>query len=376
MSAGVTPAIARALAGLADGPSLLFDRDELARRMARAHDLARAAGVQVLFAAKACPLPEVLALAGATLDGLDVAGPDEQAALVAAPTTTISITWPGDVAPAALAALAARHRVIAVCETAAQLAAAATVPAVELAIRLSVSALLDEDAPGGLRVEPDRGGGHTSRFGVAPDELAGLRALAGPRLRALHLHGGPLATSAARLARLASAAVAAAAAADLPLARLDLGGSLHGFALDAPTAGQATLAAALAAARAAVPAGIELAIEPGRLLLDGTGFAAGHVLAARTIAGRAVRVLSLSRLCHLRWSSPRLVAPPPLPGQATPLTLLGATCCEDDVIADARVAADDVPALGDRVILAAVSGYAAAWNRGFAGVPAARILVV
>lgn len=376
MSAQVTPAIARALAGLADGPTLLFDREVIAGRMARARAIAQAAGVQVLFAAKSCPLPEVLALAGATLDGLDLAGPEEQAALVAAPPTTISVTWPGDVDPAALAALAARHRVIAVCETAAQLAAATTVPAVELAVRLSVSALLDEDMPGGLRVEPAAGGGHASRFGVDPAELPALVALAGSRLRALHLHGGPLTSSPTRLARLAAAAVAAAAAADLPLARLDLGGSLHGFALDAPTAGQATLAAALAAARAVVPANVELAIEPGRLLVDGAGFAAGQVLAARTIADRAVRVLSLSRLCHLRWSSPRLVAPPPMPGQATALTLLGATCCEDDVIADARVAPDDVPALGARVVLAAVSGYAAAWNRGFAGVPAARILVV
>ena len=33
-------------------------------------------------------------------------------------------------------------------------------------------------------------------------------------------------------------------------------------------------------------------------------------------------------------------------GQATALTLLGATCCEDDVIADARVAADALPVGG------------------------------
>ncbi len=372
MSAALTPAVTRALAGLVDGPTLLFDRDVVRARMTRLRAIAHAADVQALFAAKSCPLPEILALAGATLDGVDVAGPDEQAALVAAPPMTISVTWPGDVDPEALAVLAARHRVIAVCETAAQLAAAATVPAVELAVRLAVSALLDEDAPGGLR----GGGGHVSRFGVDPAELPALRAIAGGRLRALHLHGGPLATSAARLARLATAAVAAAAAAELPLDRLDLGGSLHGFALDAPTAGQATLADALTAARAAVPATVELVIEPGRLLLDGAGFAAGRVLAARTIAGRAVRVLSLSRLCHLRWSSPRLVAPPPRAGQGTALSLLGATCCEDDVIADAQVPPDALPAVGDRVVLAAVSGYAAAWNRGFAGVPAARVLVV
>jgi diaminopimelate decarboxylase len=327
--------------------------------MQRLAAIARAARVQPLFAAKACPLPVVLELARAHLDGVDVAGPEEQAAVAGARPTTVSVTWPGDVDVARLAALAAGgHRVIVVCETAAALAAAAAVPTAILAVRLSVSELLDEDAPGGLR--GDRG--HQSRFGVAPAELPALVAAAGPRLRALHLHGGPLATSPARLARLATAAV---------------GGSLHGFALDgaAASAGQATLADALAAARAAVPADVELAIEPGRLVVDGAGFAAGRVLAARTIGGRAARVLSLSRLCHLRWSSPRMVARPPRAGEAVALTLLGATCCEDDVIADARVPAHELPAVGARVVLAAVSGYAVAWNRGFAGIPPAQVVV-
>lgn len=372
MSAGLTPAIARALASLDEQPALLFDRAVIAGRLAAIRAAADAAGVQALFAVKSCPLPEVVALAHAQLGGLDVAGPGEQDEALALLPTTVSVTWPGAVDSARLAALATRHRVIAVGETAAQLAAAAAVPGVELAARLSVSELLDEDAPGGLRV----GGLHASRFGAAPAELPALRAAAGERLRALHLHGGPLATSPARLARLAAAAVAAAEAAGLSLARLDLGGSLHGFALDAPAAGQTTLAAALAAARAAVPASVELAIEPGRVVVDGAGFASGHVVAARAIAGREVRVLSLSRLCHLRWSSPRLVAPPPRPGQAVAVTLLGATCSEDDVIADAKVPAEALPALGERVTLADVTGYAAAWNRAFAGVPAARVLVV
>lgn len=376
MSAAVTPKAARALDALdlREAPALVLDRDVLVARMQRLAAIARAARVQPLFAAKACPLPVVLELARAHLDGVDVAGPEEQAAVAGARPTTVSVTWPGDVDVARLAALAAGgHRVIVVCETAAALAAAAAVPTAILAVRLSVSELLDEDAPGGLR--GDRG--HQSRFGVAPAELPALVAAAGPRLRALHLHGGPLATSPARLARLATAAVAAAGAAGLPLARLDLGGSLHGFALDgaAASAGQATLADALAAARAAVPADVELAIEPGRLVVDGAGFAAGRVLAARTIGGRAARVLSLSRLCHLRWSSPRMVARPPRAGEAVALTLLGATCCEDDVIADARVPAHELPAVGARVVLAAVSGYAVAWNRGFAGIPPAQVVV-
>jgi ornithine decarboxylase len=371
VSAAVTPGVARALSRLTDGPTLMFDREVIAARLAAVRAAAHAVGVQALFAVKACPLPEVLSLVAEQFDGLDVAGPEEQAMARIAPTTIISVTWPGDTDPSRLMALAARHRVIAVCETASQLAAAASVPEVELAVRLSVSALVDEEAPGGLRL----GDRHASRFGVAPDELRVLREFGGDRLRALHLHGGPLATSPARLAKLATAALAAAESAGIALARLDLGGSLHGFALDAPTAGQATLADALAAVRAVVPSSIELAIEPGRVIVDGAGFAVGRVLASRAIGGRETRTLSLSRLCHLRWSSPRLVSPPPRAGEGVPLTLLGATCCEDDVIADALVPADAVPAVRDRVVLSAVSGYAAAWNRSFAGVPAARIVV-
>jgi diaminopimelate decarboxylase len=102
----------------------------------------------------------------------------------------------------------------------------------------------------------------------------------------------------------------------------------------------------------------------------------GH---ARAAGDRVVRVLELSRLCHLRWSTPRLVAPPPRPNEArTSVTLLGSTCCEDDVIGDAIIPPEHLAALdvGHRVLLTGVTGYAAGWNRSFAGVPAARIVTV
>ena len=172
--------------------------------------------------------------------------------------------------------------------------------------------------------------------------------------------------------------MAAAVAAGLPLTRLDLGGSLHGFALAAPIAGQATLADALRAVRAAVPASLELAIAPGRLITEGAGYATGEVLVARTVDGQPVPVLALSRLCHLRWSTPRLCAPPPTAADRQRLVLVGATCCEDDVLGDAVVPAAVAAALGEGAlaIVAGVSGYAAAWNRGFAGVPAASVITV
>jgi len=352
---------------------LVFDLGLVAARMAAARAAARAAGVSLLYAVKSFPVAEAVALAAARLDGLDVAGPEEQALALGAAATRVSVTYPGGVDVAAVQALAARHDVTVVCETEAQVAAAAAIAGVRIVARVSASELVDEEVAGGVR-EPD--GRHVSRFGAAPAAVPALVAAGRGRVRGLHVHGGPLATAPARVARVARAAVALAAAAEVPLEVLDLGGSLHGFVLDAPAAGVATVAAAFAAARAEVPREVELIFEPGRLWTEGAGWAEGTVVAARELGARAVRVLDLSRLCHLRWSTPRLRAPAPRPGERAEVVLLGATCCEDDVIGEAWVRPDGVPAVGERVRLDGVSGYAAAWNRGFAGVPAAQLVLV
>ncbi len=356
-----------------DGPALLYDLPAIAARLAAVRDAARAAGVEALAATKAIVgVPGLARLAAATLDGLDLAGPEEDVEATPA-VRVVSVTFPGGAAVDRLARLVAGgRRVIASCETATQVAAAAAVPGVALAVRVSTSAL-GEAAPGGLR---DAAGDHASRFGVAVDELRALAAAAPGRVSGLHVHGGPLAVSAAPLVARARAALAAADAAGLAIARLDLGGSLHGFALGAPIAGQVRLADALAAVRAAVPSAVELCVEPGRVLTEGCGYASGPVLAARAIAGHDARVLGLSRLCHLRWSTPRLCAPPPAAGAGHRLVLVGATCCEDDVIGDALVPDADALAVGETAIVAEVSGYAAAWNRGFAGVPAATVIAI
>lgn len=372
MSRRAPDRIARAAQAI-DGPALLFDLPGIAARLAAVRAATRAAGVEALAATKAIVgVPGLVALAAAALDGLDLAGPDEDVAATPA-VRVVSVTFPGGATADRLARLAAGgRRVIASCETAAQVAAAAAVPGVELAVRVSTSAL-GEAAPGGLR---DGDGAHASRFGVAVDELRAVAAAAPGRVRGLHVHGGPLAVSAAPLVARARAALDAADAAGLAIARLDLGGSLHGFALGEPIAGQVRLADALAAVRATVPAAIELCVEPGRVLTEGCGYASGLVLAARAIAGHDGRVLGLSRLCHLRWSTPRLCAPPPAAGRGHRLVLVGATCCEDDVITDAVVPDAGALAVGETAIVAEVSGYAAAWNRGFAGVPAATVVAV
>lgn len=364
------PAHVAAAAAAGTGPQLLYDRWAIAARLDAIAAIARRHGVVAVAAAKALPTDEVAALAAARLDGLDLAGPDEDR--LAGGARALSLTYPGGVDAARLAALVgAGRRVIVTGESAAQLVAAAAVPGVELAARVSTSAL-GEAAPGGLRTVD----GHVSRFGLDRSELAALPAAVRDRVRGLHAHGGPLATSPSTLARRAAGLIELGAEAGLALERVDLGGGLHGFTLDAPTAGQFTLDAAVAAARAAVPSTIELWLEPGRLVCEGAGYAAATVLAARTVESLAVRVLELSRLCHLRWSTPRLCAPPPPAGAGQRVALVGATCCEDDVIADARVPSLAPLEPGQRAVLAEVSGYAATWNRGFAGVSAATVTLV
>ena len=371
MSIAATPAVLRALDGLPAGPALIYDLGLVAGRMDRARAAARAAGVELLYAVKSFPVPAAVELAASRLDGLDIAGPEEQALALTLPRTTLSITWPGDVDPVRIAALAARHRVTVVCETVAQVAAAATIPGISIAVR--------------LLADP------ASRFGVDPAALRSVAAAAPDHVRGLHIHGGPLLTAPSRVADRARSALAAADAAGITLEELDLGGSLHGFAIDRPTSGQSTIADAFAAARAVVPASIRVLFEPGRLWTEGAGFATGRVLAARAehsfrpvegvpdAAEHSFRVLELSRLAHLRWCTPRLVAPPPRAGEARHrVILLGASCCEDDEIGDALVPASHLPALdvGARVVLGGISGYAAAWNRAFAGVPAAHVVLV
>ena len=93
---------------------------------------------------------------------------------------------------------------------------------------------------------------------------------------------------------------------------------------------------------------------------------------ARGLDDRELRVVDLSRICHLRWSQVELVGAAPKSGRE--VVLVGPTCFEDDVIGEWLV--DDDLAVGTRVIVRHVTGYAVAWNISFHGVPPAEVLVV
>jgi diaminopimelate decarboxylase len=342
----------------ATAPSLIFDGAAIEATMVRAAAAGKRHGVRVLFAAKSFPHPDVLDLAARILDGFDLAGAGERAVDRGG---MWSITDPGLVDVARLPA-----RPLAVtCESVDQVRAVRGArPDAAIALRVSISSLMPGDDAVGAIASGD--GYRRSRFGVDVDGLE-LHAMANaargaPRL-GVHVHSaGVIPATASRWGDIARklAGIAELVGADF----VDLGGGWHGVAND--------LDDAIEVVRAAVPPAIDVWIEPGRLFSDGAGWAVGRVIAARQIADRALRVTSISRIAHLRWTAVSLVAPPPAAGGAK-TTFVGPTCFEDDVVGDWIT--DRRYDVGDRVVWSGVTGYATAWNHGFSGVPQADVIV-
>ena len=82
---------------------------------------------------------------------------------------------------------------------------------------------------------------------------------------------------------------------------------------------------------------------------------------------RPLRVVDLSRICHLRWSQVELVGT----ARGASTLFVGPTCYEEDVLGEWSSA----PPAGARVVVRNVSGYAVAWNTSFGGVPAADVVI-
>jgi len=336
----------------ASRPSLVFDLARIDANMRALADAARAVGATALFAAKSFAHPAVRALAAERLDGFDVASAGELAELPRARVLSIAD-------PTGRAGEARAERVIVGCETVEQVQRA---PAgAELALRVSASITGRDPAVGAIL---DGATGHRrSRFGVErAAELRALAAAAGGRPVGLHVHHGPVAAATGeRFIASAHAALALAAVAGIEPRFVDLGGAWHAVP---------ELAPALAQIRAAVPQDIELIVEPGRALADGAGFACGRVCVARD----ALRVVDLSRICHLRWSQVELVGVAPRPGAGEHALVVGATCFEEDVVGEWTVDPAQL-AEGARLVLRGVTGYAVGWNASFGGVPAADVVM-
>jgi diaminopimelate decarboxylase len=359
MRADLSPAVAAAI-DRCERPTLVFDRARLERNLTTFAEAARAHGITTLFAAKSFPHRAVWAMAASALDGFDVASEGELATVPASKVVSI-------VDPSGRAGARAREegrRVIVGCETVEQVVAA---PAhAEIAIRVSASITGRDPAVGAVQ---DGSGHRRSRFGLEGDAsatLVAMRDAAAGRRVGLHVHHGPVtATSGQRFAVTARAVLELAGEAEVEPAFLDLGGAWHGVA-DVPRA--------LGEVRAAVPKAIEVIVEPGRLFADEAGFACGRVVVERELADRRLRVVDVSRLCHLRWSQIELVGTAPHAGTGVGVLLVGPTCSEEDVLGEWTVR-PDMLGRGDRVVFRHVSGYAVAWNVGFGGVAPADVVI-
>lgn len=356
----VRAAVPDAIAAVIDRctrPALIFSLAQIDANLAALADAARAARITPLFAAKSFPHPAVRARAAARLAGFDAASAQEIAELPA--HGILSVVDPSGRAAAAAAGWPGR--LIVGCETVEQVAAAP--PHADIAIRVSASLTGRDPAIGAVL---DGSGHRRSRFGLdtgdARAQVAELARAAGGRRVGLHVHHGPVsATSGARFADTARAALRL----DFDPAFLDLGGAWHAVA---------DLGQAFAEVRAAC-GDREILVEPGRLLAARAGFACGTVTVARALDDRALRVLDLSRVCHLRWSQPALVAPPPHPGAGRVTLFAGPTCYEDDVLGEHTIDPARYPA-GARAVFDNITGYALAWNTGFAGIPPADVVVL
>jgi diaminopimelate decarboxylase len=330
----------------------VFDLAQIERTMRRVADAARATGIVPLFALKSFPHPRVRALAAQHLAGFDVASLGELNETPAA--SILSIVDPTG---AAITHAPKGARVIVGCETVEQVR---TAPAhAEIAIRVSASITERDPAVGALL---EGSGRRRSRFGLDDrEQIAALVKAAAGRRIGVHVHHGPV--TATNPERFIATARAALALFDHEPAFIDLGGAWHGI-ID--------LGAAFAEIRAALPSALVILVEPGRLYAQDAGFATGRVLASREVGDRTLRVVELSRICHLRWSQVELVARAPRPGEGRKVQLVGPTCYEDDTIGEWIVEPADV---AERVVLRNISGYALAWNTSFGGVPAADVVV-
>ena len=320
-------------------------------------DAARAADIQPLFAMKSFPHEAVRQLAAWTLAGFDVASGEEvRAACATRSDGVLSIVDPGGTAVTHAPASGAR-RLLVGCETLDQVRAA---PAhAEIAIRVSASVTGRDPAIGAIL---DGSGHRRSRFGIDDRaEVAAMVEAANGRPVGLHVHHGPVTGASAE--RFIATARAARELLDREPAFINLGGAWHGVA---------DLRTAFAEIRAAFP-GVEIFVEPGRAYAAGAGFATGGVLSMREVGDRVLCVSELSRVCHLRWSQPELVAPPPRAEARAKLLVVGPTCYEEDVLGEWIVERAHIES---RIVLRNISGYALAWNTGFAGVPPATVTIV
>ncbi len=227
----------------------------------------------------------------------------------------------------------------------------------ELEAVISIADGLDRPAPVGLRL--DLGAGGWSRFGVRCDNgdaLRAMRRIAGApnlRLALLHHHAGTdhrdpevYFRAAERLRRLFGEATALA----LEVASIDFGG---GFPADRPL-----LPFAAAIARGLGADRPQVAIEPGRALVERAMRLACTVIAVKQLPGNNGAVITdagnnlLPPVCP---NSPRPIRAAAQSGKARPTAVFGPLCMPEDRLAEAAMLPPVRP--GDTLVVEEAGAY-------------------
>ncbi|MFH8368137.1 type III PLP-dependent enzyme [Streptomyces sp. NPDC018031] len=368
-----------------DLPAYLYDLEALAAH-ARTVRAALPGRVELYYAVKANPAPEILTALAPHVSGFEVASGGELTHVrQTAPEVPVAFGGPGKTeAELRLALDRGVHRIHVESESElrllAQLAARRPAPPGGRADGCVADVLLRVNLPTGARALDGAAltmGGRPTPFGLDPDRLAGCLPLpAGSRLRLrgihAHLASGLDAPAQLELAeRITSWARELTDRHGLPLEEANIGGGMQvDYTHPERRFDWAGYGAGLAALADRHP-GTVLRIEPGRALTGYCGWYVTDVLDVRYSGGEAFAVLR-GGTHHLRTPAakqhdhPFTVLPRdgwrhpwPRPGaHGEPVTLAGQLCTPKDVLAR-RVPVDRIRA-GDRVAFALAGAYA--WN--------------
>lgn len=358
------------------GPTLVFDVAGVRQLIATAREVADRHGCDLLFAVKSLPEIGVLVAFASAGVGLDVSNEAELTLVrramtehgVEAPLVSVTGPAPGDLAELESGLGDWVREAMFNVEASDHLSSLPTVrsrSAVQVGARIALDLAVDRGRDN-----------HVTRFGVDPHDLASLSRIARhPAFVGLHCHVEHETNDAWVYGELAARVAEVANELGDRVSYINLGGGLD------RNSGLDGLDDVLCAARAHLPT-VRLLLEPGGWWFAGNGFAVGRVLDVRRMRdGRPSRVtLDLSAVCHLRWARPRLVLPTGDydSDEHESLRFCGPTCSEEDVIGTFNVprkAAREHLCVGHTVLFGNVSGYAAAWNTDFNGVPPARLVL-
>jgi diaminopimelate decarboxylase len=385
LTAPLTPAVRDHVRTLArtDLPAYVHDLADLGAHAAAVR-AALPDRVELYYAAKANPEPEILAALAGTVTGYEVSSGGEVAHVRrAVPGAPLAFGGPGktpDEIAAALDAGVERFHVESEHELRLLTALAARqVPDRTVDVLLRVNLPLGTASLDGAALAM---GGSPSPFGLDPDRIGPCLALFGSpdggrlRLRGIHAHlasGLPAGPQSEIAERIVAWSAELAARHRVPLPEVNIGGGMAvDYAHPARRFDWTGFGAGLARLLADRPA-LTLRVEPGRALTAYSGWYATEVLDVKRSHGQDFAVLR-GGTHHLRTpvtkghDQPFTVLPAgdaewphPWPRPAVrngPVTLVGQLCTPKDVFAR-QVPVEELRA-GDRVVFAMAGAYA--WN--------------